>query len=202
MLKAVGLRTDKRKWGVAMAVRTIHLAGGCFWGAERYLAAIPGVLGTRVGYANGVVAGPTYEQVCTGATEAAETVAVRYDADSLRLDELLALFFEVIDPVSVNRQGHDVGTQYRTGVFWSDPSDEPVVRTALDALAGLYPGQRIAVEALPLASFYDAEDYHQRYLEANPGGYCHIRPSAIAQVPSRLAALRARSRGSDRERSG
>ena len=178
-----------------MGERTIHLAGGCFWGAEAYLAAIPGVVRTRVGYANGTVETPSYQLVCTGTTGAAETVEVAYDDASLRLDELLALFFEVIDPCAVNQQGHDVGTQYRTGVYWTDDADEPVVWLALADLAAAHPGDRIAVEVAPLTSFYPAEDYHQRYLEANPGGYCHIRPGAIAGVADRLAALRAAAAG-------
>ena len=174
-----------------MGEQTIYLAGGCFWGLEKYLAAIPGVRGTRAGYANGRVVDPSYEQVCTGETDAVETVEVRWEDSALGLGELLALFFEVIDPTSVNRQGNDIGRQYRTGIYWSDPADEPVVRGALAELAAVYPGRGLVVEALPLDTFYEAEEYHQHYLDKNPGGYCHIRAGAIASAPARLEALRA-----------
>jgi len=177
-----------------MRERVIHLAGGCFWGVEKYLDAIPGVLGTRVGYANSRVENPSYAQVCAGGTDAAEAVAVRYDADALGLDELLALFFEAIDPTTLDRQGHDVGHQYRTGVFWTDDADAPLVREALARLQAGCPGAVIVVEAAPLGTFYDAEEYHQRYLDKNPGGYCHLPAIRIEQVPARLAALRAAAR--------
>ncbi|MCL2316472.1 MAG: peptide-methionine (S)-S-oxide reductase MsrA, partial [Actinomycetia bacterium] len=129
-----------------MGRHRVYLAGGCFWGTEAYLAAIPGVLATRVGYANGHVDRPSYEQVCTGTTGAAETVEVVFDDTALALDELLVLFFEVIDPVAVNRQGNDAGTQYRTGVYWTQPADEPVVRGALAWLALACDGEDVAVE--------------------------------------------------------
>ena len=173
-----------------MRERVIHLAGGCFWGVEKYADAIPGVLGTRTGYANSRVAQPSYEQVCANQTDAAEAVEVRYDADALSLDELLTLFFEAIDPTSIDRQGHDVGRQYRTGIFWTDLADEAVVRAALSQLQASIPDATIAVEAGPLGNFYEAEDYHQHYLDKNPGGYCHLPTVMIAQAPARLAELR------------
>ncbi|MCL1841390.1 MAG: peptide-methionine (S)-S-oxide reductase MsrA, partial [Propionibacteriaceae bacterium] len=172
-----------------MRERTIILAGGCFWGVEKYLDAIPGVVGTRTGYANSRVAHPSYQQVCAGGTDAAEAVRVRYDADALGLDELLALFFEAIDPTSLDRQGHDVGHQYRTGVFWTDDADAPLVRGALARLQAAYPDAAIVVEAAPLGTFYDAEEYHQHYLDKNPTGYCHLSAARIEQAPHRLAAL-------------
>ena len=173
-----------------MRERMLHLAGGCFWGVEKYLDAIPGVLGTRTGYANSRLAQPSYEQVCSGVTEAAEAVEVRYDADELSLDELLALFFEAIDPTVIDRQGHDVGHQYRTGIFWTNHDDQPVVIAALERLQASLPGAQIVVEAAPLGNFYDAEEYHQHYLDKNPGGYCHLPAVTIAQAPLRLAELR------------
>ncbi len=154
-------------------MRTIYLAGGCYWGVEKYIASLRGVTETEVGFANGNTEHPTYEQVKHENTGHAETVRVVYDEQALPLPALLKLFFRIIDPLSVDRQGHDVGHQYRTGIYWSDPADEAVVR---EALAGLekQTGQPLAVEALPLRHFYPAEEYHQKYLDKNPGGYCHV----------------------------
>lgn len=152
----------------------IYLAGGCFWGTEAYLRKLPGVLETQVGYANGLVPAPTYRDVCAGITGAAECVAVRYDALVITLPLLLEAFFRTIDPLSIDRQGNDCGSQYRTGVYWVDPADEPIVREALEQLRKQYGGQPLAVEAQPLRAFYPAEEYHQDYLAKNPGGYCHV----------------------------
>ncbi len=151
----------------------IYLAGGCFWGMEKYLASIKGVTGTRVGYANGSTAAPTYEDVCHRATGHAETVEVRYDPAIVPLPFLLEIYYGAIDPLSLNRQGGDSGTQYRTGVYYTQEADRGVIQTSLDALAKRL-GQPVAIELAPLAGFYPAEEYHQRYLEKNPGGYCHI----------------------------
>jgi peptide methionine sulfoxide reductase msrA/msrB len=172
-----------------MTDKTIYLAGGCFWGVEKYVGLIPGVVRTRVGYANGLTERPTYEAVCSQTTGHAETVEVTYDADRLALDDLLFLFFEVIDPTSLNRQGNDHGTQYRTGIFWTDPADQAVAEAALAELR-----QRIAtqvvVEAQPLTRFWPAEDYHQHYLDRNPGGYCHIPAASFRDVAARLVQAR------------
>ncbi|MDR0959120.1 MAG: peptide-methionine (S)-S-oxide reductase MsrA [Propionibacteriaceae bacterium] len=175
----------------------IYLAGGCFWGVERYVTAIPGVLKARVGYANGMTENPTYEDVCAGKTGHAETVEVTYDPAELPLRDLLYLFFEIIDPTSLNRQGPDVGTQYRTGVYYPDGPHAAEDAAAIDAeLAELAQRYRapIVVEHGPVTSFFPAEDYHQRYLEKNPGGYCHIPALSIEEVTAKaahLAAIRA-----------
>lgn len=161
--------------------RTIHLAGGCYWGTEKYMSNIPGVLETEVGFANGRTHHPTYRQVCDEDTGHAETVRVVYDADVVSLDKLLRLFFAIIDPVSVNRQGGDVGTQYRTGVYYTDESDLPVIKAELARLAAQHT-EPLAVESLPLAHFYPAEEYHQKYLDKNPTGYCHVPWAAINAV--------------------
>jgi len=152
---------------------TIYVAGGCFWGMEKYMSLVNGVIATDVGYANGTTESPTYEEVCTGLTGHAETVRVDYDPDVAPLPFLLDLFYQAIDPVSVNRQGNDVGTQYRTGVFYANPADRAVIERALAQLREQY-GEPIAVESGPLTNFTSAEGYHQDYLEKNPGGYCHI----------------------------
>jgi len=112
----------------------IYLAGGCFWGLEKYLASIPGVLETHVGYANGTTDNPTYEEVCYRNTGHAETVHVVYDADTVPLDFLLTLYFEAIDPVSLNRQGGDTGTQYRTGIYYVKENDRPIIEHSLSCL--------------------------------------------------------------------
>ena len=157
-------------------MKEIHFAGGCFWGAERYLQLIPGVVRTEVGFANGNTPDPTYEQVYTDTTGYAETVRVQYDPAVVSLRFLTGLFFKAIDPLSLNRQGHDVGTRYRTGIYWSDPADEAVVREVAQGVAREL-GQPLAVELEPLRNFFPAEEYHQNYLVKNPGGYCHLSPA-------------------------
>lgn len=152
---------------------TIYLAGGCFWGVERYLSFVRGVLGTEVGYANGTTESPTYQEVVTGRTGHAETVRVAYDPAVAPLPFLLELFYKAIDPTSVNRQGPDIGTQYRTGVYYTDPADRSVIERSLIRLQEAL-GEPIAVEMGPLTNFTPAEEYHQDYLDKNPRGYCHI----------------------------
>lgn len=155
--------------------KEIYFAGGCFWGTEHFLKQVRGVESTEVGYANGMVRNPTYEQVCSGKTGAAETVKVSYDPALVSLDVLLNLFFKTIDPTSLNRQGNDRGTQYRTGVYYTDPTDRPLIEAAIGRLAKQY-SQPLVVEVKPLSNFYPAETYHQDYLDKHPGGYCHISP--------------------------
>lgn len=156
-----------------MATREIVLAGGCFWGTEAYLKKLPGVVDTQVGYANSLVENPSYKQVCTSATHAAEAVKVIYDPAVISLPLLLEAYLETIDPTSLNRQGNDCGTQYRTGIYWVDPQDETVVTSELLKLYRQI-GKPLRIEAQPLENFYPAEDYHQDYLDANPQGYCHV----------------------------
>lgn len=156
-----------------MNQREIYLAGGCFWGTEAYLKRIPGVLETEVGYANSTVADPTYEEVCSGETGAVETVRVAYDADVLPLPLLLAAYLRTVDPFSLNRQGNDRGTQYRTGIYWTDDADRAAVTSVLVNLA-CASGRNPRIEAGPLRNFAPAEAYHQDYLGRNPFGYCHV----------------------------
>ncbi len=151
----------------------IYLAGGCFWGTQEFLRHLPGVLETDVGYANTTVSNPTYEQVCSGRTAAAETVRVVYDPTVLPLPLLLEAYFASINPTNVNHQGNDVGTQYRTGIYWTDASDAAVVSESLRALQGSYAAP-IAVEALPLSNYFPAEAAHQDYLVKHKNGYCHV----------------------------
>lgn len=158
-----------------MRQKEIYFAGGCFWGTEHFFSLVHGVTDTETGYANSDVADPGYKEVCTGKTGAAETVRVTYDPDSVSLPFLLELFYMTIDPTSLNRQGNDVGTQYRTGVFFTDSADYPVIAASLSELRKEY-DEPVVVEVDRLRNFYPAEDYHQDYLDRNPGGYCHIDP--------------------------
>jgi methionine-S-sulfoxide reductase len=162
-------------------VKQIYLAGGCFWGTEKYLSLIPGVLRTEVGYANGTNARPTYEDVCYLDTGHAETVLVEYDPAAIELSRLLSLFYQAIDPTSINRQGADRGTQYRTGIYYADEGDLPLIRQSLAELQRHYE-KPLAVEYGPLENYYPAEEYHQKYLDKNPGGYCHIGPVVFERL--------------------
>ncbi len=154
-------------------IKEITLAGGCFWGTQRYFQAIKGVVQTEVGYANGKTKKPTYQDVCQHNTGHAEVVKVFYDQRMITLPFLLTLYFEIIDPVAVNRQGNDVGSQYRTGIYYQDPADREVILKSVHELR-LEMGVPLAIEVLPLENYSPAEAYHQQYLRKNPGGYCHI----------------------------
>ena len=155
--------------------REIYFAGGCFWGTEHFFKQINGVTATQVGYANGNIENPTYEQVYTDSTGFAEVVKVAYDPKVVSLEMLLDLFFKTIDPTSLNQQGEDIGTRYRTGIYWVNSEDEKVVKEALSELQRNYE-KPIVVENEPLKNFYSGEEYHQDYLDKNPSGYCHITP--------------------------
>ncbi len=153
-------------------MKTLYLAGGCFWGTQKFFDQFDGVLETEVGYANGRTETTTYEEVCADSGHA-ETVRIVFDETRLPLCDLLRYYFMVIDPTAVNRQGEDEGIQYRTGIYYTDPSlREGILKYCAQVEEDL--GQPIAVEVLPLQNFCSAEEYHQKYLEKNPGGYCHI----------------------------
>ncbi len=151
----------------------IYLAGGCFWGVEAFISRLKGVNQTEVGYANGIDLAPTYEKVCSGKTGHAETVKVTYNPDIISLENILENFFKIIDPFSKNRQGADIGTQYRTGIYWQEESQKSVVLKFLRKKQSENT-KRIVVEAHQILNFYPAEEYHQKYLERNPQGYCHV----------------------------
>ena len=160
------------------ALKEIYLAGGCFWGCQKFFDQFDGVRETEVGYANGPERPVTYEEVCRDSCHA-ETVRVVYDGEMISLERLLEYYFMVIDPLSVNRQGHDTGIQYRTGVYYTDEDQLPAIRKVFDA-EERKAGQKLAVELAPLTYFHPAEEYHQKYLDKNPGGYCHIAPEAFS----------------------
>ncbi len=153
-------------------MKEIYLAGGCFWGLQKFFDQFPGVLETEVGYANGPDRKPTYEDVC-GNSGHAETVRIRYDESHLSLTKLLEYYFLVIDPTSVNRQGNDVGIQYRTGIYYTENDQLPEIMEVFGKEQEKVVGQ-LAVTVEKLKNFYSAEEYHQKYLDKNPGGYCHI----------------------------
>ena len=151
----------------------IYFAGGCFWGTEHFFKLITGVVDTQVGYANGTLENPTYEQVCSHRTGHAETVKVTFDSEQVGLEFLLDMFFTAIDPTQTDGQGPDVGPQYRTGIYYTLPEQRPVIEERVAREAEHY-FKPIMTEVLPLRCFYPAEEYHQDYLDKNPGGYCHL----------------------------
>ena len=153
--------------------KDLYLAAGCFWGAEHFFKQIQGVVFTEVGFANGRTDNPTYEQVYTDTTGHAETVHLRYNPLQVSLPFLLEMYFKAIDPTSLNRQGEDRGTRYRTGIYYTHPDDLPFIRLAMAQEAPRH-GLPLQVEVLPLQCFFRAEDYHQDYLDNNPTGYCHL----------------------------
>lgn len=167
-------------------MKEIYFAGGCFWGTEHFFKQIDGVEQTEVGYANGTAANPTYQEVCTGATGHAETVHVTYDEGKVTLNDLLDMYFCAIDPTSINKQGDDEGEQYRTGIYYVDEDDLPVIEAKMAVVAARY-DRPLAVEVTPLNCFYRAEDYHQDYLDNNPSGYCHL-PLELFEMARRFKA--------------
>ena len=153
-------------------MKTIYLAGGCFWGAQRFFDQFKAVAATEVGYANGRTDAPTYREVCSGSGHA-ETVRIEYDETKLPTEKLLGYYFMMIDPTAVNKQGEDEGEQYRTGIYYEDESLLPAIEAAYAAEAAKH-DEPLAVEVKPLEAFYTAEEYHQKYLVKNPTGYCHV----------------------------
>ena len=163
-------------------IKQIWLAGGCFWGLQAYLDKLHGVIYTNVGYANGNTENPSYEQVCYQNTGHAETVFVQYDPQAITLPTLLDYFFRAVDPTTLNRQGNDRGVQYRSGIYYQDPADLPVIVQAISLEQKKY-STPLVVEVLPLTNYAVAEEYHQKYLQKNPNGYCHIDISSLDSDP-------------------
>ena len=159
-------------------MKTIYFAGGCFWGTEHYMSQFEGVVETVVGYANGNVAYPAYEEVYTDKTGHVECVKVVYDEEMISLATLCRLFFRSIDPLLLNRQGGDIGTRYRTGIYWNDTDDQAVIEEVYAEIQQKY-NEPLVVEKSPLKCFYSGEEYHQKYLVKNPEGYCHLSLSTL-----------------------
>lgn len=152
----------------------IVLAGGCFWGMEAYFERLEGIIKTEVGYANGSTINPTYEEVCKNITGHAEVLDLEYDSSKITLEAILKHFWKVIDPTLLNRQGGDIGSQYRTGIYYIDESDLSIINKSKEIEQVKY-DKPIVTEILPLSYYYPAEEYHQKYLKKNPNGYCHIK---------------------------
>lgn len=161
----------------------MYVAMGCFWGAERIFWRLPGVVSTAAGYLGGYTTYPTYDEVCTGMTGHTEAVRVVYDPAQTSPELLLKAFWENHDPTTPNRQGNDVGTQYRSGIYWTTPGQEAAATTTRDAFQQVLTEHghgSISTELLPFdGTFYAAEDYHQQYLHKNPGGYCNHGPNGM-----------------------
>lgn len=159
----------------AQRLETATLAGGCFWGVEELFRQLPGVVETQVGYTGGTTESPDYKQVRTGSTGHAEAIEIRFDASKTSYEDLLRFFFKIHDPTTPNRQGNDIGTQYRSAIFFHGDEQRSVaekVKQEVDA-SGKWPA-KLVTEIVPASKFYTAEEYHQKYLIKNPGGYtCH-----------------------------
>lgn len=168
-------------------MQQIYFAGGCFWGTEHFFKQIRGVTHTETGFANGSddLPSPTYEQVYTDTTGYAETVRVQYDESVVSLAFLVRMFFAAIDPLSLNRQGHDVGTRYRTGVYYTSAQQLPVIEQVFAEQQQKFT-EPLQVELLPLHSYYPADEYHQDYLDKHPDGYCHLPKQLFAWARTQL----------------
>lgn len=151
----------------------IYLAGGCFWGVEAFMKKLPGIYNTEVGYANGNTINPTYYDVCHHGTGHAETVEIQYDRSQITLEDVLFGFFKVINPTILNRQGNDVGSQYRSGIYYVDEKDVSIIHKVIQKEQEHY-DKKIVTEVVSLDNYYPAEEEHQDYLDKNPNGYCHI----------------------------
>lgn len=153
-------------------METIYLAGGCFWGVEKFFSQFKGVINTEVGYANGDVEEASYEELWK--TGHAETVKIEYDSSIIDLEKLLDYYFMIIDPLSINKQGPDAGRQYRTGIYYTSENQIESIKNVIDKVEEKLKN-KIAVEVEPIRNYQTAEEYHQKYLDKHPGGYCHIR---------------------------
>ena len=181
-------------------MQTVYLAGGCFWGMQKFIDQFDRVISTETGYANGPSENPSYKEVCDDSGHA-ETVKVVYDENIISLKQILDYYFMVIDPLSVNRQGGDSGIQYRTGVYYTDESMRPGIEEVFSRVETEL-GSPLAVELSALQNFYPAEEYHQKYLDKNPGGYCHIPKKFFSLQKKPPFDFRAESEGELRERIG
>lgn len=155
-------------------MKEIVLGGGCFWGVQEFMSRLNGVKKTEVGYANGRGENPTYEDICNNNTYYAEVCKILYDENEISLEDILEEFWSIIDPTILNRQGNDIGSQYRTGIYYTDKNDIEIIEKSKNKEQNKY-SKKIVTEVKPLEKYYKAEEYHQDYLKKNPGGYCHIK---------------------------
>ena len=156
-------------------MKTIYLAGGCFWGVEHFFSLAKGIINTEVGYANGTLDNPKYEDLKHGLDDASETVKIDYDENVISLEKILELYLRVVDPYSVNKQGEDEGVQYRTGVYYQNDADKETIKKYFDKVLE----KDYKIEVVKLNKFFTAEEYHQDYLNKNPQGYCHINMAKL-----------------------
>lgn len=161
-------------------MKKIILAGGCFWGVEAYFSKLDGVTFTKVGYIDGFTENPSYKDVCDGSGHA-EAVWVEYDKQRITLVTLLKHFFRVVDTTQINRQGNDIGVQYRNAIYYFDKKDKETIETFIEGKQESL-AKKVQTQVLKASKFYDAEEYHQNYLEKNPGGYCHIDLSLLRDI--------------------
>lgn len=159
-------------------IKRIVLAGGCFWGVEKYFQLLKGVITTTVGYANGDIDNPTYEDLINHRSTHSEACEIYYDSNVISLQEILGHMFRFIDPTSVNKQGGDIGIQYRTGVYYTTEMDKQIIENFINQKQ-IEISKKIAVEVLEENGYYLAEEYHQNYLNKNPSGYCHVNLNLI-----------------------
>jgi len=155
-------------------ISSIYLGGGCFWGIEAYMKRVLGVFETEVGYANGNSENPTYEDVCTNTTGFAEVVLIKYDKTKVSLEGVVKEFLSVCDPISLSGQVQEVGTQYRSGIYYENNEEEALIKGAINEFQSSY-DQKIGIEVQPIENYYSAEAYHQNYLEKNAGSGCSVR---------------------------
>ena len=177
---------------MSASLQTITLGGGCFWCTEAVFVSVKGVTDVESGYCNGQVLRPSYEQVCTGSTGHNEVVKLVFDPALISLREILEIFFVIHDPTTLNRQGHDRGTQYRSGIYFATPAQAQVAQDLIDEMAhsGVY-RHALVTEVLPLANYWPAEDYHQDFFEKNPDqGYCMaVAAPKVAKFRATFARL-------------
>ncbi len=157
-------------------MKTIYFGAGCFWGAQKFFNYIDGVVASEVGYANGPQNVITYKEVCASSGHV-EVVKVQFNENILELSLLIECFFSIIDPTSLNQQGGDIGIQYRTGIYYIDDADAPIINACINTLKQKY--DTIYVEVLALQNYCKAEEYHQNYLDKNEDGYCHVGTCAF-----------------------
>ena len=169
--------------GAKTAVATF--AGGCFWGVEEAFKRVPGVIGTRVGYIGGNTSNPDYRSVCRGDTGHAEACEVTFDSERVSYQQLLEIFWNIHDPTQLNRQGYDVGSQYRSGIFYHDPEQKAMAERSLKIIQSRY-SRPVVTSVEPATRFWEAEDYHQGYLAERPGGYCHVDMGKVDSIIRRM----------------
>jgi len=174
--------------------KKVLFGGGCFWGVQHYFDKVKGVVKTSVGYVNGKTKQPTYEQVCKGNSEHVEVCKIEYDPNFTKLKYLMEHFVTICDTSTLNRQGNDTGTQYRSGVYYFDELDKNDIIQFFEAFKKRNNNKPFYTEILPVQEYWNAEDYHQEYLDKNPGGYCHINPLKYKNVENLDNLLRSEAK--------